>query len=1516
MRLTKKVVISRAQVVLGALLGLFVCLIFSATLGVQKYRESQQSRSTVLEQQKDIFLSALDHATLKISIDALELQNRLANGDDVHDILAQYNNDFFGDNIIYIDTNTKTAIDALNAYDKSSYNFFYLIAREGESLKGPFQIPFAKDSASFFSICAPVYTGSAITGYLMGILYPQSIISSIFPLYKGHESSFDADNDNVLDIYAQDDISFFITDDTSCIIASDAHLLENGFTPGTYVSKLLTKERLVFKSNVKKVYDSIRSNKNASFLYWSPSTNPLLVSHIKLPVYDWHLFSITSARALLNRIIFTAMVVFVFCGLLVACFLAYLTVRSRQFVAREKESAIRYEQERILREICYDLYDNVFELDVSKNLLLGKSAEAVPRYLELALNASYDACLKNLLERHMKDEFKKEMYDTLCTKNLLRLYSQGIRIHEYYFMDNVHNDDYVWKKAKVRLFNFTSTGTIRALIFVRNVDAEKKKELSLIEKSEKDFLTNLLNKYTFDAQTKLFLERSARTQCHALIIFDIDNFRQINETFGYFSGDNIIMTFIETIKAHLHNDDLMGRIGGVCFAVLLKNCEGEKALKQLLQDLVNALHREITENNITCTVSASIGAALFPDHAANYKDLFDKANDALYFSQTHGMDTFTIYNSTLLEHKSFFVDEKDIDELVNTAADGIAKIAVNPEFTLLYTNQKLLNLLGRTAKDVEADGFMGINYFHPEDVPNIFETLYFALEKKTPYSVSYRIQHKNGQYISVRTKCIFVDERYEGKYPVLYSIFTDVTDMVKITEELVEAKETAQAATKAKSNFLASMSHEIRTPMNAIMGMSDLILMDKTISPAILEYARNIGTACRSLLGIINDILDISKIESGKLTLVNVDYSFETLIQNVVSMIKLRAEDKYLDFFVHINPHLPARFLGDEIRIKQVLLNLLSNAVKYTKEGSVTLSVNGQQKDDGFYLQFVVNDTGMGIKDEDYSKLFSEFERLDTQKNRNIVGTGLGLAISKQLCEMMGGSIVVKSVYGEGSTFTATVRQDVPGKDAITDFANACDKRVLYFEPRGRFSMHMMVEFDALNTDVTLCIDMASLMQALELTKVDENGKAQKEYDFIFVAEKYYDKVKNCLRAVEISGIKIIVLANSLASFSDEKDICALLTPVSTIQLAKALAGDFKAAQAHFDDANNFTRVIAPSANVLVVDDNGVNLKVASGLLNTHEIIADTALSGFEALEKIRRNDYDLIFMDHFMPEMDGIETTKKLRSSDSSNKDKPVIALTANALAGVREMFLQEGLNDFLSKPIEPARLNEVLEKWLPAEKISYAQNDDTADAQKSFKPIEADGFSFESGLSYAGGDIETYKEILTTYVNGADEREATLRNMLETNSIKDFTTNIHGLKSSSLYVGAELVSKLAAQLEKAGLANDVETIKKDLEPCLTQYAEIVKIIREFLEDASSEIEDEPKLAGDKSFLQEKTLAVKTGAKNLDIINIENIMKEIDAFAWGEEVEVTLQKLRDAVFAFDYDGIAQIAEELLATLA
>ncbi|MCL1807184.1 MAG: ATP-binding protein [Oscillospiraceae bacterium] len=509
------------------------------------------------------------------------------------------------------------------------------------------------------------------------------------------------------------------------------------------------------------------------------------------------------------------------------------------------------------------------------------------------------------------------------------------------------------------------------------------------------------------------------------------------------------------------------------------------------------------------------------------------------------------------------------------------------------------------------------------------------------------------------------------------------------------AEDAAKDASQAKSQFLANMSHEIRTPMNAIIGMAEL-LMKEELTGRQQEYVDSINTSSHALLGIINDILDFSKIEAGKLELIPVDYNLPMFISHCSSMFQYMAKKKGLEFRFKEEGLIPGCVFGDDVRLRQVLVNLCGNAVKFTQKGFIkfTAATNDHS------LSFSIQDTGMGIRKEDFSGLFELYTQADETKNRNIVGTGLGLSISKAFIEMMGGTITVESEYGEGTVFTVTVP---------------------------------MVLGNAENV----------ILQ----TQKEKSG------------------------------------------------------------------GGFS----------------APGAKILVVDDNEINLKVAVGLLNLYNIQADTALSGKEAIRMVREKDYHIVFMDHMMPEMNGIEATAEIRALGGVFQKLIIIAFTANAILGVKEMLLANGFNGFVSKPINSGELSDVLKEWLPPELIQspQKQSEPPPPPQTPLDHIRAIAeINVEAGLSYFSGNDDLYIETLAYFCDSITKNCNTAETLLQSRDLKNFAVNIHGMKSALATIGAMGLSGGAFELEKASKAENL-SFCQDNTP---EFIEMVRALRDKL--------------------------------------------------------------------------------------
>ncbi|MBE5853213.1 MAG: response regulator [Lachnospiraceae bacterium] len=617
------------------------------------------------------------------------------------------------------------------------------------------------------------------------------------------------------------------------------------------------------------------------------------------------------------------------------------------------------------------------------------------------------------------------------------------------------------------------------------------------------------------------------------------------------------------------------------------------------------------------------------------------------------------------------------------------------------------------------------------------------------------------------------------------------------SDELREAKEIAERASNTRGAFLANMSHEIRTPINAVMSLNEMILRE-TKEAEIKDYALKIQNASQSLLGIVNDVLDFSKIDSGKMELVPVPYNLIELISALVNMIKIRAENKGLELKFTISENLPTVLHGDDVRMRQIIVNLLTNAVKYTDKGCVELIIDGEMKNKQnsrvLNMHVEVRDSGVGIKSEDMKDLFRTFRRIEESRNRTIEGSGLGLTISSRLLNSMGSELMVESEYGVGSTFYFDVEQ--------------------------------------------LVIDATPVGNVIE--KLEE----------------------------------------SLDTYTYKE---------------------------------TFT---ARNAQILAIDDVEINLFVFNGLLKKTEIQIDTATSGKEALEMMAQKKYDLVFIDHMMPEMDGVEVLHRMRRRNFMNEGTPAIAFSANAIVGAHDFYLIEGFTDFLEKPVDGNKLENMLKTYLPKDKIDFL-NEVCEKAEieipKEIVVEEEPLLDEKTGIRFSGSEVIFHK-VITTFTGSAKKDKKEISDLYDRRDYQNYIVKIHGLKSAARIAGAPKLSKLAERLEFAGKAGDYEQIHQEHEELLKLYE---KTVLEMRVKYGLKVEDELFTGNpiDEKMLLAKLELLSQCNESFDYDTVDNIMNDLMSYKIPDYIRADMFALKDAVYDVDQMQIEEIVSECIRKL-
>ncbi|MBE5843830.1 MAG: response regulator [Butyrivibrio sp.] len=623
--------------------------------------------------------------------------------------------------------------------------------------------------------------------------------------------------------------------------------------------------------------------------------------------------------------------------------------------------------------------------------------------------------------------------------------------------------------------------------------------------------------------------------------------------------------------------------------------------------------------------------------------------------------------------------------------------------------------------------------------------------------------------------------------------------MIQAQRTLADELRAQQMANEAKNNFLSSMSHEIRTPINAMLGFNEMIIRESK-DPEITKYATNVNSSGKLLLGLVNDILDFSRIEAGKTEIIPVEYDLSSMVNDLINTSKVRMKGKKLELKTNISTEVPCILMGDEIRIKQCAMNILTNAIKYTNEGSVTLTIDHKKLNDEYIsLRIDVKDTGIGIRKQDMDKLFNPFERIEESRNRTVEGTGLGMNIVKQLLALMDSRLLVSSEYGKGSEFSFAVKQKVLNWNPIGDFAAT--------------------------------------------------------YEETLMGQDTYQE-----------------------SFH------------------------------------------APEAKILVVDDTLANLTVIQGLLKPTQITVDIAESGYEALDMVCENKYNVIFLDHRMPQMDGIETLHAMKELEENlNKDVPVYALTANVISGAREMYLKEGFTGYLPKPVDSARLEDTILKNLP-EDIVILPGDEDFDALITDQEISSDdlaaiqimtnieGIDFDAGSKNCGGP-SALMTVATDFALAIESKYKSIEDAWKYKDFENYTTYVHGLKSSARVIGAMELSNLAAYLEQCGNKKDEDEIERRTPELLEQYRAYLDFLAPLIEAQESDEDDVDKPLIEEEELKGALVSLKEFVEGSYFDSADDVVAMMDDYRMPDDFKGTYREIKRLLSAVDRDGLLKILE-------
>ena len=730
-------------------------------------------------------------------------------------------------------------------------------------------------------------------------------------------------------------------------------------------------------------------------------------------------------------------------------------------------------------------------------------------------------------------------------------------------------------------------------------------------------------------------------------------------------------------------------------------------------------------------------------------------------------------------------------------------------------------------------------------------------------------------------------------------------------KELEEAK-------RAKDDFMANISHEIRTPLNSIIGIGNELL-DAKVDDVTKEQLYDITVAGKNLMSLVSDILDFSELEADTIELKFEPYNITSVINDVVNMASAWNKEKNLELIVDCEANLPNSLLGDSHKIYRVILHLMNNAVKFTERGGVILFIGGRKEQYGMNLMIRVQDTGIGMRSEDVEALKNTYNQVDSRRDRKYGGIGLGLAISRKLVAKMGGHMHIESVPQVGTTITVIIPQksltDVP----IVSVKDPEEKKAAFYVNVDRY------QYGQIREGYLECIQRMSQqlqVKAVKFSTMQElkHSMETEQFGFVFTADEEYLENKEYFDRLS-EQLQVVLMVNRDFDLKMVgRKIQLIYRPLHVFSVATVLNGE-RLQQDIYEERWHKDRFQVENAHILVVDDSAMNLKVAASMLRHYGVEIETALSGKEAIEKVSRKNYDLIFMDHMMPEMDGVECMQRLHELPVVREcHTPIVALTANAIGGAREMLMDEGFDDFVAKPIEKSAMERVLRKFLDkfvveisadGEKLRAELPDDgISTEQKEQENVWVKGIDREKGLSYFDHNEADYMDIIHCFIEQYGEQKTKLERFCEEKDWENYKIIVHSLKGQSLTIGAESLSEKAKHLQAAAQKKDEAYIAANHGPFMEEYQEIMDGLEErtgfsgsWKQGGKPGQENQPESAENWSELAAALDQFDQGSANELIDKMEETVS-------GEEKEA-LKKMKDAIELFDFLTATEILQSL-----